>query len=112
MRYIRLLNAISGFQKLIGQDLPLRTAYRLSKMVRKVNEELDFFRAKEAELREKHEYKIPAKEYEELLNLEIDWTEDKIEIPLDDHIILSCADVDALTPFIEFKEVELNAENK
>ena len=112
MTNIILLNAVPAFQKLIGQDLPLRTAYKLSKLVRRVDEELDFFRAKEAELREKHEYKIPAKEYEELLNLEIDWNEDKIEIPLDDHIILSVADIEALTPFIEFKEVERNAENK
>ena len=111
MTYFQLLNAAHGFQKLVRKNLPLRTSYKLSKMVRRVNEELDFFRAKEAELREKHEYKIPAKEYEELLNLEIDWTEDKIEIPLDDHIILSVADIEALTPYVEFKEVERNAEN-
>lgn len=111
MTYFQLLNAAHGFQKLVRENLPLRTSYKLSKMVRRVNEELDFFRAKEAELREKHEYKIPAKEYEELLNLEIDWTEDKIEIPLDDHIILSVADIEALTPYVEFKEVERNAEN-
>ena len=109
MRYIHLLNAISGFQKLIGQDLPLRTAYRLSKMVRKINEELDFFKAKEAELKAKHEYQVPATEYNELLNLEIDWVEPKLTIPLDDHITLSVADIEALTPFVEFKEVEENA---
>lgn len=112
MIYFQILNAIPGFQKIVSQSLPLRTSYKLSKMVRRVNEELDFFRAKEAELKAKHEYKVPANEYEELLNLEIDWNEPKIEIPLDADINLSCADVDALTPFIEFKEVEQNAENK
>lgn len=111
MKYIHLLNSISAFQKLIHQDLPLRTAYRLSKMVRRVNEELDFFKAKETELKAKHEYKVPVGEYNELLNLEIDWEETKITIPLDDNISLSVADIEALTPFIEFKEVGENAEN-
>lgn len=106
-----LLNAVPAFQKLVGQNLPLKTAYRLSKMVRKVNEELDFFKVKEAELKAKHEYKVPAGEYNELLNLEIDWDEPKIEIPLDENISLSVADIEALIPFIEFKEVEENAEN-
>lgn len=111
MTLYNILAAKNGIQKLVGQDLPLKTAYRLSKMVRKVNEELNFFKAKEAELKAKHEYKVPVQEYNELLNLEIDWDEPKITIPLDDHISLSVADIEALTPFIEFKEVEENAEN-
>lgn len=111
MKAYNLVEAIPALQKLVRENLPLRTAYRLSKMVRKVNEELDFFKAKEAELKAKHEYKVPVSEYNELLNLEIDWDEPKITIPLDDHISLSVADIEALTPFIEFKEVEENAEN-
>lgn len=110
MTYLSLHKAVPSFQKLVSQSLPLRTSYKLSKIVRRVNEELDFFRAKEAELKAKHEYKVPVKEYEELLNLEIDWNEQKIEIPLDANIELSCADVEALEPFITFKEVE-DAEN-
>lgn len=111
MKAYNLVEAVPALQKLVRENLPLRTAYRLSKMVRKVNEELDFFKAKEAELKAKHEYKVPVSEYNELLNLEIDWNDPKIEIPLDADINLSCADIDALTPFIEFKEVEENAEN-
>ncbi len=111
MTYLDILDARRGFQKLVGCDLHLRTAYRLSKIVRKINEELDFFKAKEAELKAKHEYQVPVSEYNELLNLEIDWAEPKLTIPLDDHITLSVADIEALTPFIEFKEVEENAEN-
>lgn len=109
MRIYDILNAIPAIQKLVREDLPLRTAYRLSKMVRKINEELDFFKAKEAELKAKHEYQVPAMEYNELLNLEIDWADPKLTIPLDDHISLSVADIEALTPFIEFEEVEENA---
>ena len=109
MRIYDIINAIPAIQKLVREDLPLRAAYRLSKMVRRVNEELDFFKAKEAELKAKHEYQVPVGEYNELLNLEIDWVEPKLTIPLDDHITLSVADIEALTPFIEFKEVEENA---
>lgn len=111
MTNYNLINAVPALQKLVREDLPLRTAYRLSKMVRKVNEELDFFKAKEVELKAKHEYKVPVQEYNELLNLEIDWDEPTITIPLDNNISLSVADIEALTPFIEFKEVEENAEN-
>lgn len=111
MKAYNLVEAVPALQKLVRENLPLRTAYRLSKMVRKVNEELDFFKAKEAELKAKHEYKVPVSEYNELLNLEIDWNEPKITIPLDDNIALSVADIEALTPFIEFKEVGENAEN-
>jgi len=111
MTYCNLLNSVPAFQKLIRQDLPLRTAYRLSKMVRKINEELSFFREREAELKAKYEFKIPANEYNELLNLELDWDEPKIEILLDENINLSVADIEALTPFIEFKETD-HAENE
>lgn len=111
MKAYNLVDAVQALNKLVREDLPLRTAYRLSKMVRRVNEELDFFKAKETELKAKHEYKVPVSEYNELLNLEIDWDEPKIEIPLDENISLSVADIEALTPFIEFKEVEENAEN-
>lgn len=104
MTYTIILNAVQGFQKLVRQDLPLRTGYKLSKMVRRVNEELDFFRQKEAELRAAHDGNIPQSEYDELLNFEIDWNEDRIDIPLDSSIQLSCADVDALEPFINFTE--------
>lgn len=104
MTYYNLLSAVQGFQKLVGQDLPLRTGYKLSKMVRRVNEELDFYRQREAELRAAHDGNIPQSEYEELLNFEIDWNEDKIDIPLDSSIQLSCSDVDALESFINFTE--------
>lgn len=111
MKTYNLVEAVPALQKLVRENLPLRTAYRLFKTVRKVNEELDFFKAKEAELKAKHEYKVPVSEYNELLNLEIDWDEPRITIPLDDNIAMSAADIEALTPFIEFKEVEENAEN-
>lgn len=109
MTLYNILLARSGMQKLVGQNLPLKTAYRLSKIVRKVNEELDFFREKEAELKARHEYKVPADEYEELLNLEIDWEEPKVEIPLDENVSLSAADVEALDEFVSFKEVNEDA---
>ena len=112
MTLYNILAAKNGIQKLVGQDLPLKTAYRLSKIVRRVNEELDFFREKEAELKAKHEYKVPANEYEELLRLEIDWDEPKVEIPLDENVSLSAADVEALDEFVEFKEVNENAQNQ
>lgn len=111
MTYYTLVNAVPALQKLVRQDLPLPIAYKLMKTVRKVNEELEFLRMKQEGLRQKHEYQVPQKELDELLSFEIEWVEPKIELPLDDGIRLSGADVEALREFITFKEVNDNAEN-
>ena len=111
MTYRTLITAVPALQKLVSQNAPIRVAYRLSKIVRRVNEELDFFKTRKAELEASHEYAVPPDEYDRLLDFEIDWEEPRVEIPLDANLELSCADVDALEPFISLKEDESNAEN-
>lgn len=93
MTYYNIINAVPSFQKLVHKDLPLQSAYRFAKIVRKVNEELEFYRERS-----------DVDGADELLNFEIDWDEEKIEIPITTDIELSCADVEALEPFITFSE--------
>lgn len=109
MTYEKLVGAIPAFQKLVMQELPLPTAYRLSKMVRKVNEELDFFRAESEKIRAKHENPNSPemnRELDALLQWDVEWTFLPLCIDLDDKLRLSCSDVNALDGFIEFVDKE------
>lgn len=107
MTYQKLIGAVPGLQKLTGQDLPLRTAYRLSKMVRKVNEELAFFRMKHEEImKSETEEEEKRQLFEELLNFEADWTPDPLRIPADTNIRLSGSDIAALEGLVEITEEE------
>lgn len=107
MTYEKLIGAVPAFQKLVTQELPLPVAYRLSKMVQKVNEELVFFRSESEKNREKHEDpNSPGikRELESLLALAVDWDYPVLRIDLDDKLRLSCSDVNALEGFVEFVE--------
>lgn len=106
MTFQNILSAVPAFQKLVAQDLPIRTAYRLHKMIRRVNEEIDFFRMKEGEIRAKHENpNSPAllAELDELLKLPIEWELDPLPLSPDEPLRLSCADLDALEGFVEIE---------
>lgn len=109
MTYCKLIESVSAFQKLVRQDLSLPIAYKLSKTVRKVNEELAFFQSESAKIRERHEDpNSPAiqREMEDLLALDVEWDAPPVRIEIDDKLRLSCADVEALDGFVEFYEKE------
>lgn len=109
MTFRRILGAVSGFQKLVMQDLPLPVAYKLSKMVKAVNEEMQFFSEKHGAIMKRHEDPHSpgiAKEVEELLDLEIEWDHKPLRVEITDNLHLSCSDIDSLEGFIEFVEKE------
>ena len=109
MTYERIVGAVPTFQKLVMQDLPLPVAYRLSKLVRAVNEELAFFQSESGKIRERHEdpnSPAIAREMEALLALDVEWEAPPVRIEIDDKLRLSCADIDALDGFVEFYEKE------
>lgn len=112
MTFRRILGAVSGFQKLVMQDLPLPVAYKLSKMVKAVNEETKFFTEQQATIVKRHEDPHSPKiveEVEELLDFEIEWDKKPLRVEITEGLHLSCADVDALDGFIEFVEKEDDA---
>lgn len=102
MTYGSILAAAPVLQKLVGQNLHLRQAYMLTRIVKKINEELEFFNLKRNEIAESDrsdEDKI--KMMNELLNLEIDWIIGPLELNLDDDIRISAADLDSAKGIIE-----------
>ena len=105
MTYERIVGAVPTFQKFVMQDLPLPTAYQLSKIVRKINDELGFFQQESEKIRGRHEDpNSPGikTELENLLDLEVEWDVSPVRIEIDDKIRLSCSDIAALEGFVEF----------
>ena len=105
MTYGTLNASVPVLQKLVGQNLHLRQAYQLSKIVKKLNEEMTFFRAKYEEIlsgNESEDNKI--KMVNELLNFEVDWPLDPLVLSLDDEVRLSSNDLEIAQGLIEVRE--------
>lgn len=100
MKLIAIVNARGALQKLITQDLPLRTAFRIGELVEKCNRHLAFF----SQIRQNlgalpDEVKLAELESFEVSDLGKDLP---IEICADDSLRLSAADIKALEPFVRF----------
>ena len=94
-----------ALQKLVGQNLHLRQAYQLSKIVEKANKELKFYSDKNAEIMASgntNEEKI--KMVNELLSFEIDWAIDPLVLSVNDNIELSAQDLANSEGLIEISE--------
>lgn len=111
-----IINAVPALNKLADSDLPLPLAYKLNKMTKTLQAEIDFFtREREKIMKEyggevKHSrmvFKKPEglKAMEDVLALEVEPECGKIEISISDNIRLAANDVTFLEPFIEFVEV-------
>ena len=99
MKLIDIVSARGSLQKLIAQDLPLRTAFAVVELVEKCNQHLRFFSQErqklgalpdEAKLAELENFDIP----------NLDGL--PLEIFADESLRLSAADVKALEPFVRF----------
>lgn len=94
MKLRTLLDAVQPLQKLSAVDLPLSTAYTLSKRFIQLQGDIDFFE------RERDK----GRNIEELLELEIaDY--DPIDISVKSNISLSVNDIECLTPFVNWINV-------
>lgn len=120
MKMRELIDALPSLRKISEQDLSTRTLYRVSKMMKKLENDLDFYDRQRHKLigdyceekggrnEPKPEHKeIFEKEFMELLELEVtpdDFT--PIEIPEEENVRLSYSDLCSLEKFIiiKFKE--------
>lgn len=118
MKMIELVNASPALKKLATQNLGIRAAYDVSRVVKVLDEHLSFHDQKYSELLTKY-YKqdgdkwIPKtsddfiafqKERAELLDLEVELGEiKKAIIPVGEDITLSAVDLMALEHFVEIK---------
>lgn len=102
MTYGPIVASAQIFQKLVQQPLPLRKAYQLSVLARKMDEELVFFRQKYDEIM--HGSLTDAEKSEkvnELLNFEIEWDFEPLQLSVNDDIKLSANDLNQTSGLIE-----------
>lgn len=105
MKYGQLAASVPVMKKLSEQPLHLKQAYQLMKMVRKIDEELVFFREKYKEIMESDrsdEEKI--KMQMELLNFEVEWELEPFRLSVNDPIELSVSDLANTEGLIEITE--------
>lgn len=100
MKLIDLVNARDSLQKLVQQDLPLKTAYKLMQITDECNRHLVFYGNELAKIESNGE----PERLEELDNLEVlDDAWEKPKISADCNITLSAVDVKLLMPLVDFE---------
>ena len=105
MTYGTLNASVPVLRKLIGQNLHLRQAYQLQKIIKQANEELAFFYSKFDEIKMSNSTEEErTKQLTELFNFEVTWNLDPLVLSLDDDLMLSAHDLDVSEGLIEIKE--------
>ena len=103
MKLITIVNARMSLQKLVQQDLPIRTAWQVMKLTDECNIHLQFYGGQIRKLGDDPDPdKLAALQDMEISELD---ARVKISVPLDGNIRLSAVDLKALAPFVEFEEV-------
>lgn len=104
MKLNTIVSAAASLQKIVAQDLPLRSAFELSHLIDTLNPCLEFYGREFLKA-------AAAKDSEgavaELLDFEANVElPRKVSLPLDLPLMLTPADIKFLTPFVEFVEKE------
>ena len=97
-----LIDAVPALRKLNSLDLPLKTSFKVYKLVAAVDSELSFFTERREAIQKKADNRDA--EIQELVNQEVELDAERITIIMTDDLRLSAADLAALMPFIDFKE--------
>lgn len=110
--------AVPALSKLSAENLSLRLAYALKKNISALQKEADFFAEQRQKIFEKYgkanadgkfcfegaEEQIASAELEELLELEVEPSFQRLDIPISEELRLSVNDLGALAPFVQFTE--------
>lgn len=117
MKLYQLVNAEPTLRKISAQNLPVKVLYSVYCVIRKLNENLEFYYTERNEICRKYAEEkdgkfVPKPEHKEefekqmleLLNLEVEAGDIKpVRIPADDKLRLSCDDLAAIEEFIIIK---------
>ena len=110
--------AVPALSKLSAENLSLRLAYKLKRMISALQKEADFFAEQRRKIFEKYgtakedgtydfsEENEPkaAAELDELLEMEVMPDVESIDIPITENLLLSANDIGLLMPFVHFAE--------
>ena len=120
MKLGKIINALPALQKLAGEDLTIKTLYRVSKLMQRLEKEIDFFNAErnktieELCVKEKGaQYKIPEenrealdKRLEDLSNVDIEPEIEPTKISSDENMRLSYNDLKALEGLVLIYDIK------
>lgn len=104
MKLYEIVNAASSLRRIVNQEVSLKTAYRLSLLVDKLNPHLAYFDQHQERVSKLADNKDA--ELDELLNEEVQLEFDKVEISLEEKVSISAMDVLNLKDFVTFSEPE------
>lgn len=99
MKLIEIVNARDALQKLVAQDLPIRTAYELMKLTDACNRHLSFYGAEIA----KFDPEKDTNRLMELDSMEIDIEAEKVAVSMGWDLKLSAGDIKMLMPLVDFQ---------
>jgi hypothetical protein len=116
MKIVQVVDARPSLQKLATQDLSIKTLYKVSKLLDKLDEELVFYNKQRDKILAKHcdiegnQYKPREAEVEklnaemqELLNMEIEYEVKEVAIDVNEDVKLSYNDLVSLRGFVRIE---------
>lgn len=120
MKMGKIIAAVPVLQKLADEKLTLKTLYKVSNLLAKLDKEISFYNKERLNILESlgnnvqgDKWKIPPEKMEEfqtrteeLLNLETDTDIKAIKLPTSEPIQMSYNEIKALEGFVELDDVE------
>ena len=120
MKLHQIIGAIPALNKISSHELPLKDAYKLSKLLIAIQPDLDFFNHKRIDILNKYgtkaeneeNYNIAPQnmdafkaEMDELGNIETQAQITAVQLPLYDDIKITANEISTLVPFIEWSDM-------
>ena len=99
MKLYEILNAATALRNMVSQEISLKTAYRLSLLVDKLDPHLSYFDSN----RERISKLADAQELDDLLAEEVDIEFEPVKVKLDENIKISAMDILSLKQFVVFE---------
>ena len=120
MELYKIVDASESLIKLAKQDLPIRSAFKLQTLIDLVREHTQNFSTQHARLLNKYGIAVPEKagtynipkenskkynnELDSLLTTDVSLSDSKIQIKMNDNLIMTAADIACTLPFVEYIE--------
>lgn len=117
MKIKNIVEAIQSLQKIASSNVSLQTLYSVNKLMKKVEEELEFFEKERINILEKYGKRVDNDRYKieenskaaydnamtELLDVEVKSNIEEITLPVSENIQLSYNDLKALEGFVKIQ---------
>ncbi len=101
MKLYEILNAATALRNMVSQEISLKTAYRLSLLVDKLDPHLSYFDSNRERISKLAD--AQDKELDDLLAEEVDIEFEPVKVKLDENIKISAMDILSLKQFVVFE---------